>query len=302
MKIFYSLIGLLFCVYSSCSGQSFTDTAYKEFKNLSYLEGGSELQQLNLLIPEGAGPHPLFIWIGGGAWSFVDRHVEMDFARQLAKQGIAVASVGHRLSPAVWQDPPKTTGISHPAHIRDIAQAFVWLHENAATYGYDKESIFIGGFSSGAHLAALLTMDGRYLENLGSSQEHIKGVIPIGGAFDIMHYREYLANSGQPHLAEQHVDAVFGATKEAHIDASPSTYIEHLKTPMLLISDNSLYAYTKVFEEQLKEAEYTDCDIIHISRYGHGPLWKHLSFDEKSEYRDIMVNFIKRRTSVEKNG
>ena len=296
------LAGLLFCFYGISLAQSPVDTAYKEFKNLPYLENGSELQQLNLLVPEREGAKPLFIWIGGGAWSFVDRHIEMDFARQLARQGIAVASVGHRLSPAIWQDPPKTTGISHPAHIEDIAQAFVWLYEHASTYGYDESSIFIGGFSSGAHLAALLTMDGRYLEKLGSSKDYIKGVIPIGGAFDIRHYREFLANSGQPHLAEEHVDAVFGATEEAHIDASPSTYIEHLATPMLLISDNSLYAYTKVFEEQLKEAEYTDCDIVHISRYGHGPLWKHLSFDEKSEYRDLMINFIMKRTSTENNG
>ncbi len=294
-SINYLLMGML--LFSATLGFSQTNSEFsiQEFPNLSYVEGGDSLQQLNLLIPQKESPVPLFIWIGGGAWSFVDRHMEMDFARQMCKRGIAVASVGHRLSAAVWKDPQKNTGVKHPTHIEDLAQAFVWLYEQAETYGYSQNAIFIGGFSSGAHLAALLTMDASYLNELGSSPENIKGVIPIGGAFDIAHYREYLLNSAQPNLATEHVDAVFGNTEEAHAHASPSTYLDQLNTPMLLISDNSLYAYTKVFEEQLKEAEYTDCDILHISRYGHGALWKHLSFDENSEYREIMVNFIKKR-------
>ena len=293
---------LLLALTAACSLFAQSPYQFKELTDLPYMEEASEVQQLNLLIPENSESAPLFIWIGGGAWSFVDRHQEMDFARQMAKQGIAVASVGHRLSAAVWADSTQTTGVQHPAHIEDIARAFVWLYEQADTYGYDKEQMFIGGFSSGAHLAALLSMDGKYLEALGNTKDNIRGVIPVGGAYDILHYREFLFNSAKSHLAEQHVDVVFGATEEAQVDASPATYLDQLKTPMLLISDNNLYPYTKVFEDMLKEAKYEDVDILHISRYGHGPLWKHLSHDEDSEYRDIMVNFIKRRRAGESKG
>ena len=72
---------------------------YKEISNLAYLPAEKievdSLQRLNLIIPTEAEKPPLLVWIGAGAWSFVNRHQEMDFARMMGKEGVAVASVGH---------------------------------------------------------------------------------------------------------------------------------------------------------------------------------------------------------------
>jgi len=251
------------------------------------------LQRLNLALPEGETKTPLLVWIGGGAWSFVDRHKEMDLAQQFAAKGIAVASVGHRLSAAIWADSSRTEGVKHPIHIQDLAAAFKWLYDHAEEYHWDKEQIFVGGFSSGAHLAALLSLDERYLAAHGLSRENIKGVIPVAGTYDVSHYHAAFANSEtRSELADTHVKAVFGDTEDDFAAASPTSYLETMSVPMLLISENNTYNYTRVLEEALKEGRFKDYEVIHVREFGHRDLWENLSFEADSPYRQAMLDFI----------
>ncbi len=269
-----------------------------ETSDISYLVENEiqdeNLQKFNLVIPKGVDNPPLFIWIGGGAWAFVNRHQEMNFARKMAKEGFAVASLGHRLSPGVWRDPSLTTGVKHPTHISDVAQAFKWLYEKADSYGYNPDQIFIGGFSSGAHLSTLLSMDTRYLEKLGLSQDHIKGVIPVGGGYDIVAYREVFVNGPNPAMAVQHVDAVFGDTKDAHIDASPTSYLDNLKVPMLIFSEDMTYNYTKIFEDAMRGTDFRDFEVVHVHTLDHAGLWRNISNEKNSRYRNMMVDFMRK--------
>src|SRR5688572_14115006 len=238
-KLFTLLLSItLIATYAQDSKQS----EFIEINELEYYSGkdASPYHKLNLVLPKNKSGFALMLWIGGGAWSYVDKNMEMDLARKFAREGIAVASVGHRLSPAVWKDSSMTTGIKHPEHIKDIALAFKWLLDNANKYGYSRNNIFVGGFSSGAHLAALLAMDDRYLKNAGSSREQIRAIIPIAGTYDIPHYYKILAE-GDKALAEDHVKGVFGKTQEEFVNASPTSYMNGLKTPMLLISEKNTY-------------------------------------------------------------
>jgi acetyl esterase/lipase len=222
----------------------------------------------------------------------------MDLARKFAREGIAVASVGHRLSPGTWADPNKTAGVKHPAHVQDIAVAFKWLYEHGKEYGYDPDNIFIGGFSSGAHLAALIGSDKRYLEKHGLSLEHIKGLIPVAGAYNISAYHQtFLTNedSRTRAMADSHVKAVFGNTEADFEDASPTSYMEHLSIPMLLVSEGALFNYTKIYEERIWESDFRNCQIYHVFDLDHGGLWKNLSFEKNSQHRNLMVQFIKQQ-------
>ncbi|MEM9234733.1 MAG: alpha/beta hydrolase, partial [Pseudomonadota bacterium] len=211
----------------------------------------NDLQRLNLIVPERDEAMPLLIWIGGGAWSYVDRHQEMNLVQKIADSGIVVASVGHRLSPATWQDPTKTEGVQHPAHIEDIAAATGWLLLHSDEYKIDRNRVYVGGFSSGAHLAALLVSDPKYLLENGFSTDDIHGVIAFGGAYDIPDYHRAFAEGSRPHFAVEHVEAVFGSDREGMIAASPITYAEDLVTPMLLVSDRNTYNYTRLYEDAL---------------------------------------------------
>ena len=266
---------------------------YQIIDNVPYYHGvdyDSANHKLNLVIPNGTDYPPLLIWIGGGAWSYVDRQVEMDLAKQFAMEGIAVASVGHRLSPATWKDPALDSGIQHPEHIKDLSRAIKYLFENTTTYGFSSSNFFIGGFSSGAHLAALIVMDTSYLHQQQVPTSLIQGVIPIAGTFDIPHYYKVMGESNKQ-LADNHVGGVFGLSKEAQIHASPTNYLKQLQTPMLLISCNNTLRYHQFFENQLETIGFENFKVIHPD-YGHSDLWKHLSHDERSIYRDSIVDFI----------
>ena len=287
----------LFCLSNIVYGQSGTSIELKEITDLLYVDQSlvenDSLQRLNLVLPQQETKMPLLLWIGGGAWSYVNRHMEMGLARQFASEGIAVASVGHRLSSAVWRDPALSSGVQHPAHIEDIAVAFKWLYDHAETYGYDQDQIFIGGYSSGAHLVALLSMAEKYLSNVGLVRENIKGVIPIAGAYDVSNYHRAFLDSRRPELADQHVKAVFGNTEDDFADASPTSYMDSIVVPMLLISEPQSYNYTRIFEESLIEAGFSDLTIVHQREMGHGDFWSHLAHAEESRYRDLIVDFIR---------
>ena len=287
----------LFLSMLSCSfSQEKASFEIEEMNNLAYLPTDKtvapDLQALNLVLPKGSQAAPLLIWIGGGAWSYVDRHQEMNLARQLAKSGIAVASIGHRLSPATWQDPKKDTGVEHPKHIEDLAAAVKWLYANADQYTYDTEKIFVGGFSSGAQLAALIGMAPQYLEAQGLSPDLFKGIIPVSGAFDIANYHQVFLDSERPELAELHVEAVFGKDSAAWKQASPVNYLEGFTTPLLLLADNGVFRYTNLFEEHLREAAIQDVQVIYSYDLSHADLWKDLSNNPESKYLHFMQDFI----------
>ncbi|WNJ17919.1 alpha/beta hydrolase [Pontibacter sp. G13] len=255
-------------------------------------ELASNLTQVNFLIPEGVDNPPVFLWIGGGAWAYVNRHQEMALCRKIAERGIAVVSIGHRLSPALIWEPKRETGIKHPEHVKDVAKAFKFVKDHAADYGYNPDQMFIGGFSSGAHLSTLLAMDKRYLEAEGLSQDDIRGIIPVGGGYDIPHYRVELIKE-DPSYETNHINPVFGDTHEEHVDASPVTYIDDFKVPMLMVSENSTYVYSVVFEQLLREIGYTNFQVLNAHDQDHGSLWRHLSNAENSMYREYILDFIR---------
>lgn len=285
---------MVLLVNSSTFGQTKTKYEVSEIRDIDYLEEQSvdTIQKLNLAVPNGIEEYPLLIWIGGGAWSYVDRNVEMDLSKKFAEEGIAVASIGHRLSAATWRDSTLNVGIKHPEHAKDIAASVKWLYENASKYRYDRDKIFIGGFSSGAHLAALIGLDESYLKEVGLSRDIIKGMIPISGMYDVMNYHKVFATGDNPELAKLHVEAVFGNTEESFRNASPTSYLENLDAPMLLIADNAIDRYTRFFEKELKKTDFTNYKTIYVPDLNHAGLWRNISFDDSSNYRDAMVDFI----------
>ena len=128
---------------------------------------------------------------------------------------------------------------------------------------------------------------------VGLDVEHIRGVIPIAGAYDISAYHRVFLEGSRPELAELHVKAVFGDTEEDFSEASPTSYVESLRVPMLLISENQTFTYTSILEERIKATEFEDLTVIHVQEMGHGDFWQHLAKSETSPYRDQIIAFIK---------
>lgn len=285
MRVF--IILSLFLLATLLHGQK-----YIVMEDLRYTEGNEEKHNLDLYLPAGVENAPVLIWIHGGAWAFGDRKKEKELASQFVRKGIVVAVISYRLSPALWADPKFDQGIQHPEHIQDVAQAFKWVHQQATRYGYSQSRIFVSGYSSGGHLAALLASDGHYLDDVGLSTSNIRGVIPIAGAYDILSYYQTHYKFNSPKMAEQHVKAVFGYNEEDLVDASPTQYVEKLKTPMLLISESQSYKYTKIYEDALKSANVKNITYLHVREFNHKEFYARLAKDSTSKYRDQIIDFI----------
>jgi acetyl esterase/lipase len=63
----------------------------------------------------------------------------------------------------------------------DVAKALGWVRRNATQIGGDPNTVFVMGHSAGAQLAALISIDDRYVKAEGMSLQMIKGCVPVDG-------------------------------------------------------------------------------------------------------------------------
>jgi len=105
---------------------------------------------------------------------------------RLARAGIGVVIPSYRLMP---QNP-------HPAQIEDVAAAFAWVVRNISQHGGDVTRIYLSGHSAGAHLAALLALDEKYLKKFDLPRTTIRGVIAMSGIYDVAKLETFLVSAG----------------------------------------------------------------------------------------------------------
>jgi arylformamidase len=137
----------------------------------------------------------------------------------------------------------------------DVAKAIRWGRDHAAEYGGDPDAIIVMGHSAGAHLAALVCTDDRYLKAEGVPLTAIKGCVPVDvSVYDIP---KRLADGGSvpPNTALK----VVGEAGEGHRELSPAHHAAKGKgIPPFLILHVADRPETKAqshgFADKLKEA------------------------------------------------
>lgn len=156
-------------------------------RGLAY--GDQPQQRLDLYLP-GPGVTPrrqLVVFIYGGAWTTGARGDYFFVAETLTAAGYAVAIPDYIKYPQ---------GV-FPAFVQDVAQSLGWLADNAADY-VDFDSFVLMGHSAGAHTAALLITDTRYLQAQGVAQARIAAFVGLAGPYGFRpkekKYRDIFAN------------------------------------------------------------------------------------------------------------
>ena len=134
---------------------------------------GADPRQRLDFIPAATGHRaPLFIFIHGGGWSFGDKNMAGNMAFHARAQGYAFASLNYRLVPDA--DPGEQAG--------DVAAAIARLVRDSDRLGIDPDRIIVSGHSAGAHLAALVGTDPRYLAAHRLPVSILDGVVLLDGA------------------------------------------------------------------------------------------------------------------------
>jgi len=146
-------------------------------------------QELDLYLP-GSGITPrrqLVVFVYGGNWTSGGRGEYFFVAEALTAAGYAVAI----------PDYIKYPGGVFPAFVDDVAASIAWLDKHAADYT-DIENFVLMGHSAGAHTAALLVTDERYLDAYGITTDSIAAFIGLAGPYgfrpDKQRYRDIFAN------------------------------------------------------------------------------------------------------------
>lgn len=139
--------------------------------------GADDRQRLDVWRPtERAGALPVVIFFYGGGWSN-GRRQDYGFAgRALAARGFVVVVPDYRLAPAN----------RFPRFVEDGAAAARWTHDHVAALGGDPARISVMGHSAGAHIAALLALDGRWLAAAGVPANTIRAGALLAGPYDFL--------------------------------------------------------------------------------------------------------------------
>ncbi len=200
----------------------------------------------------------------------------------------------------------------HPRHVKDVAQSIAWTRRECHNYGGDQERIFLLGHSAGAMLAALVTLNTRFLNDLHVPINCIQGVICISGPYSFFRIQEsnvrHLLNgnvfgSHGDDLTEQNLDLLTtcagpngeSCTDKQHdrwsnvIDAWPifhchNTSNEKKDIPFLLMTagfDWSLIKHANDFEKSLADNGF-HVQRLHFKQTTHFSIrldWNHRNKD-----------------------
>lgn len=148
-------------------------------RNLDYAgqnEADADRRKLDVYTPASGNGHPLVFWIHGGGWRKGDKDRVGAKPKLLCDKSFVLVSVGYRLVPEV----------GYREQAGDIAQAIGFARQQASQWGADPDRVYLMGHSAGAHLAALVATDQRYLLSHSVPPDSLAGVIPVDGAgYDI---------------------------------------------------------------------------------------------------------------------
>lgn len=136
----------------------------------------------DLLRPADKLIRPAVLVVHGGAWARRSRADTRDIAEKLAMAGYVVFNISHRFAPQY----------QFPAQLHDLQHAVRYLRTHAARLAIDPEKIAAWGYSSGAHLVALLGVVsvGDELDRPhGGQSARVQAVVAGGTPADLRHYR-----------------------------------------------------------------------------------------------------------------
>lgn len=183
-------------------------------RSIAYAGEKSDRQQsLDVYVPATGTDLPVMVWIHGGGWQIGDKWRVERKPEVFNAKGFVFVSINYRLHPA-------TDYLGQGA---DVAKAIRWVHDHAGEHGGSPKKIFLMGHSAGAHLAALVATDPRYLTAEGLKLSDLCGVVLLDGAcYDIPRQRELAV---LPRMQELY-RTVFGDDVEQQQDASPITHVQ----------------------------------------------------------------------------
>lgn len=204
--------------------QSASGADVEIIRDVRYFRGpgsSAERNSMDFFLPAESEQFPFVLFLHGGNWSSGDKNERPgeyfdNVGHALAGRGVGVALANYRLSDQ------SASHVVHPGHVEDVARAVSFARAYLNARGTDPTDFFLLGHDAGAHLAALLATNGRFLAEQGLAKSDIRGVVGLSGIYRI-----------DPDGSEW--TDVFGNDPAMRLDASPIDHVQGDEPPMLLL-------------------------------------------------------------------
>lgn len=225
----------------------------EQASGIAYGEG--RLQKLDVYAPDSRADanRPVVVYFYGGAWQSGSRADSRAVAQALAAQGIVTVTPDCRNYPATI----------FPGFLDDAAAAVRWTRDHAREFGGNPDRIFVMGHSSGAHIAAMIATDPRYLAAQGMSKRSLAGMIGLAGPYAAFQ------------TTDPHMDEIFPAALRPR--ALPVAFVTGDEPAMLLGAGTADTDVDPRNSDLFAEALRAHHDNVELKRYpglGHETIVK----------------------------
>ncbi len=180
-----ALVALLLFCSTACTGiqlgaANLIETAEVPRTEVAYGEGPRQrydvYRALDSLGRPRTTPAPVVIFVHGGSWESGDKRGYAWVGEALAQLGFVAVLPNYRLMP----------GTRFPAFVDDVARAVAHARARVIEWGGDTTRVVLMGHSAGAHLAALVAYDARYLATQGTTPAILGGFVGLSGPYDFV--------------------------------------------------------------------------------------------------------------------
>lgn len=222
-------------------------------------DGWPEALFADLYLPDrqiSEAPHPVVLMVHGGGWQRRSREDMAWIAEDLASHGFAVLNIDYRFAPEH----------TFPAQLHDLQLARQWLNRHAGEYHLDPNQISGFGFSSGAHLIALMALvassDSDLNQPHGGPETRLTAVVTGGLPSDLIAF-------GSGKLIRQFLGAEQQDMPETYRKASPISHVTADAPPFFLFHGaiDMLVPFSQAerFREALKNHQvYSELYEMHL--------------------------------------
>jgi arylformamidase len=135
--------------------------------------GKREAEQIDIFTPANARGVPVLVYFHGGEWQYNSRLTASFPAPSVVGRGGAYLAAGF----------DNITQARLPDMIEQCRSAVEWAVRNAASFGGDPDRVYIGGHSSGGHLASCVLITD--WARRGLPADAIKGAFLMSGMYDL---------------------------------------------------------------------------------------------------------------------
>ncbi|WP_143543748.1 alpha/beta hydrolase [Rhodopirellula sp. MGV] len=230
--------------------------------------------KLDWYLPVGSKDFPTIVWFHGGGLKNGHKAGEHDvaIAKRFAADGIAVASVNYRLSPAA----------TYPAYVEDAAAAVAFVYREVEALGGASQRVFVSGHSAGGYLTAMVGLNPELLSRHGVKRTDIAGYMPVAGQ---MVTHSTVRSERKVPRPRQVID-----------DAAPAYHVTADTSPFLCIAgSNDLPVRSeenRFFVAAMKAAGHQHIRFVEVQGRDHGTV-ANLMSEPDDEVAAMLIEFIK---------